>query len=727
MRLVAKWAACAALVSLPVWGTNTKTWSQNGQAAFEKANLSHLALRSDGLITLAPGVREVYDAATPYLWCSAEGANGSVYLGGGGPGGDRARVYIIDAQGKGRLLAELDGLSVHAIAADRAGQVFAATSPDGKVYRITAQGQSEVFYDPKAKYIWALAFDRGGHLLVATGDKGEVHRVDPAGKGSVWARLEDTNVRALGVDSNGAVIAGTEPNGLVVRIGADGRPFVLHQTGKREVTALAVSGDGRVFVAATGNRLAPAQVGVQTVQQVPIQPPAPQAQPGMAQRIPVATPPALPLPQPVQGGSEVIEIAADGSPRRLWTNAVEVAYSLTIDSSGKPWVGTGNKGNVYRLDSDLQATHLVSLPATQVTALAAGRGGRVMAVTANAGRLFEIGPGAESSGRVESEIFDAAQFARWGRLEFAASANGGTLAFESRSGNLERPQTSWSPWTPLKDGRVVSPAARFLQWRAVLKPAADGRSPELRSVDVAYLPKNLAPRVEEVEVTPFNYRFPAPSTAAAANPSITLPALTRRRPATAPLSLETTASQTVNFAKGHLGARWLAADDNGDKLEFLLEIRLAGAAAWQQLKANLTDRYYSWDSTAFPDGEYRLRVSATDALSNTSDQALGASGESGSFWIDNGAPVISALSGTSQGSRLTVRWRATDAISVLRRAEYSMNGGPWTIVEPTTGLTDSKSHDYQLTLDRPSTLEQTIAVRVYDANENVATDTAVIR
>ena len=40
----------------------------------------------------------------------------------------------------------------------------------------------------------------------------------------------------------------------------------------------------------------------------------------------------------------------------------------------------------------------------------------------------------------------------------------------------------------------------------------DGRgpqSPELESVDVAYLQRNVAPRIEAVEITPPNYKFPA--------------------------------------------------------------------------------------------------------------------------------------------------------------------------------------------------------------------------
>ncbi len=80
------------------------------------------------------------------------------------------------------------------------------------------------------------------------------------------------------------------------------------------------------------------------------------------------------------------------------------------------------------------------------------------------------------------------------------------MVFETRSGNLNRPQQNWSPWEKLSAGRIVSPAARFLEYRATLSGTA-----ELSEVDVAYQMKNVAPVIQELEITPANYKFPAPS------------------------------------------------------------------------------------------------------------------------------------------------------------------------------------------------------------------------
>ncbi len=195
-RLLA--ALLAALASL--CATETKYWSQAGHADFDKGKLKGLSLSSDGRLTLAPASRELFDSASVYLWTLAEDSKGNLYAGGGGPGGPGAYLYVIPPHGKGRQIAQIDDLEVHAIAVDSKDRVYVATSPDGKVYRIGVKNKPEVFYDPKAKYIWGMAFNSNGDLFVATGDRGEVYRVTPDGKGSVFYKTSDTHARSLAIE-----------------------------------------------------------------------------------------------------------------------------------------------------------------------------------------------------------------------------------------------------------------------------------------------------------------------------------------------------------------------------------------------------------------------------------------------------------------------------------------------------------------------------------------------
>ena len=76
---------------------------------------------------------------------------------------------------------------------------------------------------------------------------------------------------------------------------------------------------------------------------------------------------------------------------------------------------------------------------------------------------------------------------------------------------------------------------------------------------------------------------------------------------------------------------------------------------------------------------------------------------------------------------LTVQFHAKDSLSTLGKAEYSLNGGDWVVVQPTTRLTDSPEHDYRIGLSNRPPGEVTVAVRVEDAYGNQAVAKTVLK
>jgi hypothetical protein len=183
----------------------------------------------------------------------------------------------------------------------------------------------------------------------------------------------------------------------------------------------------------------------------------------------------------------------------------------------------------------------------------------------------------------------------------------------------------------------------------------------------------------------------------------------------------------MTYSKGFIGARWAASDENGDALLYTVHIRGLKETGWKLLKDKVREKYLSWDSTAFPDGEYRLRITASDLPGNPPDQALSSERESEVMLIDNTPPRISGLAVTRSGSKLNARWRAADALSVISKAEYSIDGGDWLLVSPASKLSDSRELDYDLTLDNVPAGEHTIAVRVQDEFDNQSADKTVVR
>jgi sugar lactone lactonase YvrE len=734
-------AAALFMCSIALAGTaaavDTHVWQQDEAGEFAGGTIKNLSIRSDGHLTVAPVFKELADLATPYLWAVVQDSKGTLYCAGGAPTGAVAKLFAVTAEGKVRTAAEVNGLEIHALAVDGQDRVYAATSPDSKIYRIGADGKPELFFDTKAKYVWSMAFDGTGNLYVATGDQGVIYRVTPDGKGSEFFRTEETHARSLMVDAKGNLIVGTEPGGYVLRITPQAKSFVLFQSGKREISALAEYGNVLYAAATGGHPVTPPRPAPPTPAPAPAAP-----QTGLKTAITIQQQPtthaAAPPPSvsslagaPGSGGSELYRIDPDGYAEKIWTSPSDVVYALGFDTQGRPLLGTGNKGTIYRVDSPTLSTQLINAPPNQVTAFARGRNGVLYAVTGNVGKLYAMGPGSEKTGTLESDVLDAHSFAYWGKAHLLADLSGGTAELSTRSGNVSRPQKNWSDWTPVTmaatGGKVSSPPARFLQYRLTLATSDNGKSPDVRTVQIAFLPKNIAPVVRAVEVEDANYRASATpnfleriTTASGSPTSMTLPPLGQRKPPTAG-AVPGGAGLTVQYAKGYITVRWNATDENGDSLTYRVEIQGKGESVWRLLKDKIQETHFSFDGSAFADGQYVLQLTASDEPSNTPAETLTGSMTSDPFTIDNTPPQLTPAPVATENGEPVIRLSAKDALSWIDKAEYSVNGAEWVLMEPKNRVSDSQQLDYELRLPRTEDKrERVVAVRVFDENDNEA-------
>ena len=157
------------------------------------------------------------------------------------------------------------------------------------------------------------------------------------------------------------------------------------------------------------------------------------------------------------------------------------------------------------------------------------------------------------------------------------------------------------------------------------------------------------------------------------------------------------------------------------------EIRGLTEQNWKLLEDEVRAQHLSWDSTAFADGRYQLRVTASDAPSNPGPEALSYSKESEPFAIDNTPPAISAVTAAPEGQRLRVRFRAADALTNIKKSEYSVDGAEWRVMLPATRLFDSRELEFDFLTEEVKPGEHTVAIRVWDANDNLAAAKAIVR
>jgi hypothetical protein len=772
-----KIAAHFLLLSCSVFAAaeGTKTWIQTSYDEFSRGTAKGVSLRSDGAIEVAPVFINVFTTPSTFVWAAVSDRDGNVYLGSGAP----ARVYRITPDGKATVIFEPKELQVQALAID-GDTIYAATSPDGKVYKIERTKSnaandrrmekpgddkaanvkdenaatinvpvdpnytSTVFFDPSTKYIWAMAFDAAGRgeLYVATGDRGEIYRVPRSGNGSVFFKSDEAHIRTLAVKANGDLIAGSDGSGLVYRISPNGEGFVLYSAPKKEITALAIDADGNIYAAGVGEkRVAP------TASPQPSQFTPPSTVPG------ATPPPPSPNINPLtsSGGSEVYQIASDGSPRRLWGAKDDIVYALAFDPRGRLIAGTGNKGRVIAIESNGDFIDLVKASASQVTAFAPAKDGAIYAAASNLGKVFRMSSALENEGTLESEVFDAKIFSRWGRADVRGT---GSFELMARSGNVDNPDRNWSAWKKVdlsKQSMVEAPAGRFVQWRIALKPEGSKNAARTRidNVRLFYRPQNVAPVVEDIAVQA-GARVTSTSIPRSTSETVTI------NLGSSPAMINPSASRvegpiTAQRDRGSVTVRWSARDDNDDDLLYSIYYRGDGETKWKLLKENITEKVYSWDAGLLPDGGYTVRVVATDAPSHTPDEALSDSRESKRFEIDTTAPRIDGLSAKLENGQLLVTFNANDTFSNIQRAEFSLDAGDWQFVEPVGQLSDAPSETYDFTVPllaaepvlasrakRPrntnghgetdaTSTEHVIVVRVYDRFDNVGTAKVVVK
>ena len=722
-------------LALPALGVIPQFWETRTYDEFRQGDLNGLSVTGDGQLMLAPSFDLVFDTPDPIIFSAVTDLEGNVYLGTGHDG----KVYKVDDGGTGSVLADLAELDVLALALGNDDTLFAATSPNGRVYRITADGDTDVFFEPEARYIWSMVFDRQGRLLVATGDGGVIYRVDVDGESEIFYDSEETHVITMAMDRAGNVIAGGDPKGYVYRISDSAEPFVLHDSGMREVRSVMVADDGTIYAAVLdapgGPGLGgPASSTEGTVQgaEVSITVGGNQgtfaAQNGNGQVNGGGATPAGrgrdnargPRPDAGSGAQSVIlQISPDGAVTRIWESDEEMVFALLPRPDGLLF-STGTRGRIYSLQTPEPPTLLLESTEEQTTGLFA-RGDRIFATSSNAGKLFELGDTPAVSGSYESIVRNTGATSAWGK----ATWTGAGVEILTRSGNTESPDQTWSDWAALNvEGRVTSPRARYVQWRAVLTAGGD-ESPMLSSVTIPYLQQNFRPEISEIDV----FRpgiglqaLPASNNNTRAGIALNRSGISGRVLPTRP----NVAARTV-LRPGAQSFRWNAEDANNDVLIYSILYRAANEGEWKELKTDITERYYTVDPDTLPDGTYVFRIVASDVGSNPPERSLTGQLETLPFAIDNTPPGVTVEQQGLESSHVNLHVDATDETSTLKQAEVSVDAGPWQPVFPVDGIIDSQSEIFEFSSLELDSGEHVVAFRIYDQNENVGIGKAIVQ
>ena len=705
-------------------------WHVSTRAEFLRGEVEDLSIDEDGRLLLGPRTELIHETMSPFVWAVIAAPEGGLWAGTGNDG----KVISVAEDGTSSTFFDADELEVHALAATPDGGLYVGTAPDGQIYKVEVDGSATAFFNPEEKYIWALAVDAAGNVFAGTGDKGIIYRITPDGEGEPFYRTNTSHVLSLIFDAQGNLLAGTEAPGQVFRIDRDGEAFVLLDSSYREIRALRVDGDGVIYAAAVSGR--PPETD-----RPPSEPTFPVPVPSVSisteiTAIGISVSPsaggqAPQTTEPKRGTplGAVYRIAPDGVWDIAWSSTEDSPYDVTFDVDGALVIGTGSKGKIYRVAGEPSRTVLLArASAQQVTMFLRDDEGQNYYTTANPGKLFKLSSDRVEKGNYQSEVLDAKTVAAWGAIRWRGSTPAGTrIQLFTRSGNTSTPNATWSPWsvayTDPNGEQMASPKARYLQWKAVLSGSA--ATPMLTSVDAAYLPRNLRPQLTSITVHPPGRVFQRPFSSgepqiAGLDETATNGSADRAQAATSSVPQVSPLGRQI-YRKGLQTFVWNAEDPNEDQLQFDVLYRREDETRWRTLKRKLGGSIYAWDTTSVPDGTYLIKVTASDAVTNSPGDALVGELESAAFDIDNSPPRIEMGRLRQDGEQMVLPFTVADAHSPVQHVEYSFDANTWHAIYPMDGIPDSRTEQFEIVLEGDVTAEQRIIIRASDAMNNLTT------
>jgi len=646
---------------------------------FSRGTQENISLKKDGSVVLSPPLTEKLNSIEPYIWSVVSDKKGNIYAGTG----DEGKVIKIGPDGDSSTIFDSPEAEILSMVIDGSGKLYAGSAPGGIIYQVNKSG-GKVFFDSEEKYIWSMAIDKNGDIIAGTGDRGRVYRVKKNGSAEVIMESKQTNITRVAVHE-GKIYAGSADDGILFVL--DGKKTkVLYDTPEKEIRSILFDETGNILVGTTNAESGPSPSN-----------PARGRTGDEGARAEAA--PAT------RGASAIYKVSKDGTATQLISWSSYTLLCMAMFPNGDIVVGTGEEGRLLRVAGDGTTEALESVEALQVLSIVSNE--KFILSTGNMGRVYTLGKAFASKGQFTSEPLDALTTSSWGVISRTAYTPEGTsVSLQTRSGNTEKPDQTWSEWSKSsvkgRVGKVSSPSARFLQWKAELSTKNSQVTPTLSDVSVAYLQKNLDPKITEVKVEP-SAEYLAPG------------------------QTEGPSGRSRQDLRGDVVVSWKANDPNGDSLQFVVQFKGTGQRNWFTMEENLKIDSHIFDSQSLPDGKYRIRVMASDSPSNPDDLALTDARESDPFVIDNTPPEVFRMGAdVKRGRKYRITFQVEDDASPVASCEYSIDANPWRPVFPIDQIFDTKEESFVLETSTLSGGQHIIVVKATDTARNIGTNRLII-
>ncbi len=593
---------------------------------------------------------------------------------------------------------------IFAMAIDSSNRLLAAVSGDNcRLLRFDGNGDfSTIFQQVGINYIFAITIDSNGNIYLGTGPKGKIYRLDPTGKNpTVIYDSRETSIMSLAIGDDGSIYAGSDKKGIIYKINPDDlKVTVLFDSEQTEITSMLLDQEGNLYVAATSADI-PKTKSKSNAISAAASAGRPETDSKKEQTTEKPTD-SVTLNIANSSKKKKSSQSAEGDQPKRGKPTKDASYIYRIDPQGfvtnvfsekavffsmvrqdeKILLGTGNNAQLFSINPTTEEKSITyeDKQAAQITAMLTLEDD-VYIGTSNPPKLIKLESSFADKGTYISDLIDAHQPSKWGKLQIDASIPAGCkVLLSAHSGNVKDPNDpTFSLWTePVSitdPTQLTCPTGRFCQYKLILKTNDENETPIIRQVSLAHVIPNLPPRVRSVKVT-------------------------------GPESKTNTGKFKISFN---------ADDDNKDKLTYKIDFRKIGRGNWIELKDKLSTNKYTWDTRTIEDGRYEIRITADDSKSNTTATTLTGSRISDPFVADNTPPVIERAVRKTDDSAITLQLSIRDEFTIIGALSYTVDSNKdFTATIPDDLIYDTTYEEFTVTVADLDPGEHVIALKVSD-------------
>ncbi|MBN2363385.1 hypothetical protein JXL83_04560 [candidate division WOR-3 bacterium] len=653
----------------------TQNWIINSYSDFTPGKFENVLLNYNGTISVSREINKLLQMNVVYGWRMVE-CRGKYYISSASP----AAVFACNGNGSDLdTVVQYESGGVFGICTD-GKDVYAAVSPRGEILRIRGN-EAEIIFKRDSMSVWDMICVENGKLALATSTGGKIFLLSVEGILLDSVETGDKAAVCLAV-SGDTLYAGTSGKGFLFAYSlSSATAYAAADPEGSEVNSICTFGNFIVYSSISGNiditGLTSLRLTVDPYFNVP--------------------------PSSAEIVSRVFKYQ-DGRSEALFASPNPPVTSLFWISEKEICAIGSPDGTVLIFDTEKNELSSFRAPEERIfTAWAGSVHSGPMLLGTNPLTLFRMSQNRSGEGIYTTQTLDAGDFPVWGEFLWTGEGN---VRIQARTGNTASPDAMWSDWTreTTDFGSVKDelPPGERIQFRVLF----DGY---VEKFEFLYSSGNRKPELQRpVVFAPGSASYGVSQTV----PELRVNSLGDAERRMMNLGGWQTPQNPVSIQPTHQGVSFEASDPDGDSITYEVFIRDKNRTDWMKIGWQLKEKHFAFNRLFFADGEYILRVIASDSLSNSAGSFLCDTAFTETFTIDNTGPQIVSFSTSATAANFS----AADSRSRIVNVSFSFDGINWTEVEPEDGVFDSKTENFHVTLT--GVADRVIMIKAIDSHFN---------